>query len=44
MREFATFEERLSTWTTEAMQSVFGLEDAGVHLGVAPTINDNFWD
>jgi len=44
MREFATFEERLSTWTTEAMQSVFGLEDAGVHLGVAPTNNDKFGD
>jgi len=44
MREFATFEERLSAWTTEAMQSVFGLEDTGVHLGVAPTNNDKFGD
>ena len=44
MREFATFEERLSVWTTDAMQSVFGLEDAGVHLGVAPTNNDKFGD
>lgn len=44
MREFATFEERLSAWTTEAMQSVFGLEDADAHLGVAPTNNDTFGD
>jgi arginyl-tRNA synthetase len=44
MREFATFEERLSAWTTEAMKSVFGLEDAGVHLGVTPTNNDTFGD
>ena len=44
MREFATFEERLSAWTTEAMKSVFGLEDAGVHLGVTPTNNDSFGD
>jgi arginyl-tRNA synthetase len=44
MREFATFEERLSAWTTEAMSSVFGLENEGVHLGVAPTNNDKFGD
>ena len=44
MRQFATFEERLSAWTTEAMQSVFSLEDAGVHLGVTPTNNDRFGD
>jgi arginyl-tRNA synthetase len=44
MREFATFEERLSAWTTDAMQSVFGLEDSGVHLGVTPTNNDRFGD
>lgn len=44
MREFATFEERLSAWTTEAMHSMFGLEDAGVHLGVTPTNNDQFGD
>ncbi len=44
MREFATFEERLSAWTTEAMHSMFGLEDAGIHLGVTPTNNDKFGD
>ena len=44
MREFATFEERLSIWTTETMQSVFGLEETGVKLGVAPTQNETFGD
>ncbi|MEN7973992.1 MAG: arginine--tRNA ligase [Verrucomicrobiota bacterium] len=44
MREFATFEERLSVWTTDAMKSVFGLEDTDVHLGVTPTNNDKFGD
>jgi len=44
MREFATFEERLSTWTTDAMKSVFGLEGSDVHLGVTPTNNDKFGD
>jgi arginyl-tRNA synthetase len=44
MREFATFEERLSSWTTDAMQSVFGLKDTEVHLGVTPTNNDTFGD
>ncbi|HEY5653507.1 MAG TPA: arginine--tRNA ligase [Pontiella sp.] len=44
MREFATFEERLSAWTTDAMKSVFGLEDCNVHLGVSPTNNDKFGD
>lgn len=44
MREFATFEERLSIWTTDAMKSVFGLSDSGVHLGVSPTNNDKFGD
>jgi arginyl-tRNA synthetase len=44
MREFATFEERLSAWTTGAMQSVFGLENADVHLGVTPTNNEKFGD
>ena len=44
MRPFATFEERLSAWTTDAMKSAFGLEDSDVHLGVAPTNNDKFGD
>ncbi|MEA2068883.1 MAG: arginine--tRNA ligase, partial [Verrucomicrobiota bacterium] len=44
MREFATFEERLSNWTTETMQSVFGLEESGAKLGVAPTQNEKFGD
>lgn len=44
MREFAPFEERLSVWTTDAMKSVFGLEDTNVPLGVAPTNNDKFGD
>ncbi|VGO12854.1 Arginine--tRNA ligase [Pontiella desulfatans] len=44
MREFATFEERLSDWTTDAMKSVFGLEGSEVHLGVSPTNNDKFGD
>ncbi len=44
MREFATFEERLSDWTTSAMKSVFGLADAGVRLGVTPTNNPAFGD
>ena len=37
MQEFATFEERLSEWTAGAMQSIFGLEETGIHLGVTPT-------
>ncbi len=44
MREFATFEERLSAWMTEAMQSVFDLSDAEVNLGVSPTNNEKFGD
>lgn len=44
MREFATFEERLSTWTAETMQSVFGIEESGVKLGVSPTQNEKFGD
>jgi len=44
MREFATFEERLSAWTAEAMQKVFGLSDSGVNLGVSPTNNEKFGD
>jgi arginyl-tRNA synthetase len=44
MREFATFEERLSAWTTESMKSIFGFEDSDVHLGVAPTNNEKFGD
>jgi len=44
MREFATFEERLSAWTTDAMKSVFGLAETEVHLGVTPTNNDRFGD
>ncbi len=44
MREFATFEERLSAWTTDTMKSFFGVEDTNVPLGVAPTNNDKFGD
>jgi arginyl-tRNA synthetase len=44
MREFATFEERLSVWTTEAMKSIFDLGDSDVNLGVSPTNNDKFGD
>jgi arginyl-tRNA synthetase len=44
MREFATFEERLSVWTTEAMKTVFDLGDSDVNLGVSPTNNDKFGD
>lgn len=44
MREFATFEERLSDWTTETMKTVFGLEETGVKLGVSPTNNEQFGD
>ncbi|VGO18463.1 arginine--tRNA ligase [Pontiella sulfatireligans] len=44
MREFATFEERLSIWTTDAMKSVFGLEGTDINLGVSPTNNDKFGD
>jgi arginyl-tRNA synthetase len=44
MREFATFEERLSEWTAAAMNSIFGLDSADVHLGVAPTNNEKFGD
>lgn len=44
MREFTTFEKRLSDWTTESMKSIFGLEQTEVHLGVAPTNNEKFGD
>ena len=44
MREFATFEKRLSNWTTETMKSVFGLEESEVKLGVSPTNNERFGD
>ena len=44
MREFATFEQRLSEWTTEAMKAVFGLDHADVNLGVTPTNNEKFGD
>ncbi|MDF7822571.1 arginine--tRNA ligase [Pontiellaceae bacterium B12227] len=44
MRKFATFEERLSVWTADAMKEVFGLSDSDVNLGVAPTNNDKFGD
>jgi arginyl-tRNA synthetase len=44
MREFATFEERLSAWTADALKSVFGLEGGGVDLGASPTNNDKFGD
>jgi arginyl-tRNA synthetase len=44
MREFATFEERLSVWTAESMKSLFGLNESAVHLGVTPTNNDKFGD
>ncbi len=44
MREFATFEERLSAWTTDTMQTVFGLEESSVKLGVSPTQNETFGD
>ena len=44
MRESASFEERLSTWTADAMMSVFGLEDTDIHLGVTPTNNEQFGD
>ncbi len=44
MREFTTFEERLSVWTAEAMRSIFGMDEADVHLGVSPTNNEKFGD
>ncbi len=44
MRQFATFEERLSAWTTEEMKSVFDLKETDVHLGVSPTNNEKFGD
>ena len=44
MREFATFEERLSVWTTESMKSVFGFDHTRVKLGVSPTHNETFGD
>ena len=44
MRDFAPFEERLSAWTSEAMQKVFGLTDSDVNLGVTPTNNEKFGD
>ena len=44
MREFATFEEKLSIWTTDAMKQVFGLNDSDVNMGVSPTNNDTFGD
>ena len=44
MLEFAAFEQRLSTWTTEAMKSVFELDGIDVRLGVSPTNNEKFGD
>ena len=44
MRQFATFEERLSAWTTQAMKSVFDLRETEVRLGVFPTNNEKFGD
>lgn len=44
MREFATFEERLSEWTAESMKSIFGLEESDVNLGVTPTNQEKFGD
>ncbi len=44
MPALATFEERLSVWTTATMKLVFGFENSEVHLGVAPTNNDKFGD
>jgi arginyl-tRNA synthetase len=44
MRDFATFEERLSAWTIHSMTEVFGLETNEIHLGVAPTNNEKFGD
>jgi len=44
MREFAPFEERLSSWTAETMQSIFGIGESGVKLGVSPTQNERFGD
>ncbi len=44
MREFATFEEKLSAWTAESMKSVFGLDESEIHLGVSPTNNEQFGD
>lgn len=44
MRAFATFEERLSSWTTDTMKTVFGLEESDVKLGVSPTNNEKFGD
>lgn len=42
--QVATFEEKLSQWTSESMQQVFGLEETDVKLGVAPTNNEQFGD
>lgn len=44
MRELATFEERLSIWTADAMKLFFGLDEVDVNLGVTPTGNDKFGD
>lgn len=44
MCELASFEDRLSKWTTQTMQSIFELEESGVQLGVAPTNNAKFGD
>jgi arginyl-tRNA synthetase len=44
MREFATFEERLSSWTADTMKSTFNLESSEVRLGVSPTNNEKFGD
>ncbi|MBN2783782.1 MAG: arginine--tRNA ligase [Pontiellaceae bacterium] len=44
MRKFATFEERLSSWTTDAMVSIFNLDGTDAKLGVSPTNNEKFGD
>ena len=44
MTSFATFEDRLSSWTADAMKSVFKLEDSDAKLGVSPTNNAKFGD
>ncbi|MCF7847504.1 MAG: arginine--tRNA ligase [Kiritimatiellales bacterium] len=44
MRELATFEERLSAWTTETMAELFSLDETAGNLGVTPTNNEKFGD
>jgi len=45
MRKIATFEKRLSDWTTENMIKVFSLNNiSGIKLGVSPTNNEKFGD